>query len=93
MPFYTPQTVIPEKQLLCFLPEIPAPRGDLGQFLVHVEGETKEFTVGFELVRANFFGGLKIYSMGWTGPIGNKLQKYENNGISTSRKWPRQRAP
>lgn len=73
------QPVDPEKTTVLFLPEVETLRGDVGIFLVHVEGEVQDYSIAFTLVKAKFFGGLKIDSMGWTGPLGYGKRLYESN--------------
>lgn len=52
-----------------------------GIFVVEVEGDAKNYSYGFTLRRdPHFVGGLKIDSMGWTGPIGEGTSHYRVKG-------------
>lgn len=52
-----------------------------GIFIVEVEGDAPNYSYGFTLKRdAHFVGGLKIDSMGWTGPLGQGTSHYRVRG-------------
>ena len=52
-----------------------------GAFTVEVEGCAPNFTSGIQLVRdSEWFGGLKIDVMGWTGPVGEGCTDYKVTG-------------
>ncbi|WP_298904769.1 hypothetical protein [uncultured Psychroserpens sp.] len=52
-----------------------------GIFVIEVEGDAQNFSYGFTLKRdEHFVGGLKIDSMGWTGPIGQGTTPYKVHG-------------
>lgn len=52
-----------------------------GVYIVNVEGDAPNYSYGFSLVRdPHFVGGLKIDSMGWTGPLGEGTTHYESKG-------------
>ena len=52
-----------------------------GVFVVEVEGNAPNYSYGFSLVRdPHFVGGLKIDSMGWTGPLGKGTTPYSSRG-------------
>ncbi|PSK87973.1 hypothetical protein [Taibaiella chishuiensis] len=52
-----------------------------GIFIVEVQGDAPNYSYGFTLVRdPNFVGGLKINSMGWTGPLGQGTTPYTVKG-------------
>lgn len=55
--------------------------GTPGVFVLEVKGVAQQFTSGFDLVRdKEFVGGLKVNSMGWTGPLSGKPQPYTSKG-------------
>tara|TARA_R110002073_G_scaffold306012_5_gene475192 strand:- start:34709 stop:35065 length:357 start_codon:yes stop_codon:yes gene_type:complete len=55
--------------------------GTPGVFHVTVEGDAPNFSYGFSLVRdQHFVGGLKIDSMGWTGPRAEGTTAYSVQG-------------
>jgi hypothetical protein len=55
--------------------------GTPGIFIVEVQGDAPNFSYGFSLVRdPHFVGGLKIDSMGWTGPLGAGTKAYTSRG-------------
>ncbi|MFC5044924.1 hypothetical protein ACFSTE_21310 [Aquimarina hainanensis] len=78
MGFYSKQPVNPKKTTATYLwTGLRTP----GVFLVHVEGDAPNYSSGFDLVRdPHFVGGLKVESMGWTGPIGEGTTPYSVNG-------------
>ncbi len=52
-----------------------------GVFIVNVEGDAPNYSYGFDLIRdPHFVGGLKIDSMGWTGPLDQGTSHYKVNG-------------
>jgi len=52
-----------------------------GGFIVEVQGDAPNYSYGFTLTRdPNFVGGLKIDSMGWTGPLGQGTTPYVSRG-------------
>lgn len=52
-----------------------------GIFIVEVQGDAPNYSYGFSLDRdPNFVGGLKINSMGWTGPLGEGTTPYTSRG-------------
>lgn len=52
-----------------------------GVFIVEVAGEAPNYSYGFSLKRDDHFvGGLKINSMGWTGPLGAGTSPYTSKG-------------
>ncbi|WP_428742233.1 hypothetical protein [Tenacibaculum sp.] len=78
MGFYGKQPVNPEK---CSAVYIWTGLGTPGFFSVYVEGEAQNYSYGFDLVRdAHFVGGLKVDSMGWTGPLGKGTTPYKESG-------------
>lgn len=55
--------------------------GTPGVFVVEVQGDAQNYSYGFSLKRdSEFVGGLKIDSMGWTGPIGQGTTPYTSKG-------------
>lgn len=55
--------------------------GTPGYFYVEVKGDAPNYSSGFQLMRdTHFVGGLKIDSMGWTGPLGEGTQPYKSVG-------------
>jgi len=78
MGFYQPEPVNPEKTTVTYLwTGLNTP----GVFIVHVEGDAPKFSSGFDLIRdPHFVGGLKINSMGWTGPMAEGTQPYKVSG-------------
>ena len=55
--------------------------GTPGVFIVEVEGDAPNYSYGFELERdPHFVGGLKINSMGWTGPVASGTTPYTSKG-------------
>ena len=68
MGFYTKQPITAKD---CSVTYLWTGLRTTGVFVVEVEGDAKNYSYGFTLRRdPNFVGGLKIDSMGWTGPIG-----------------------
>ena len=56
--------------------------GTPGFFNVIVKGDAPNYSSSFQLVRdPHFVGGLKIDSMGFTGPLGPGTKAYESRGI------------
>ncbi|OUS02101.1 hypothetical protein A9Q86_05470 [Flavobacteriales bacterium 33_180_T64] len=52
-----------------------------GIFILEVEGNAPNYSYGFSLKRdPHFVGGLKIDSMGWTGPLGEGTTPYKVHG-------------
>jgi len=52
-----------------------------GVFIIEVQGDAPNYSYGFTLVRdTHFVGGLKIDSMGWTGPLGEGTTPYTSRG-------------
>lgn len=52
-----------------------------GIFVVEVQGDAPNFSYGFSLMRdTHFVGGLKIDSMGWTGPLAEGTTPYTSRG-------------
>lgn len=52
-----------------------------GVFIIEVQGDAPNYSYGFSLVRdPHFVGGLKIDSMGWTGPLGPGTTPYQSKG-------------
>ncbi len=87
MGFYMKQPVDPAKTTATYLwTGLNTP----GVFLIQVEGEAPNFTSGFTLVRdPHFVGGLKIDSMGWTGPRGEGSTPYVSKGSFPGQFYPR----
>lgn len=55
--------------------------GTPGVFIIEVKGDAPNYSYGFELERdPHFVGGLKINSMGWTGPLGEGTTPYTSRG-------------
>lgn len=78
MGFYGKQPVDPKK---CSATYIWTGLGEPGFFRVQVGGDAQNYSYGFDLVRdPHFVGGLKINSMGWTGPIGEGTTPYMDAG-------------
>ena len=52
-----------------------------GVFIIEVQGDAPNYSYGFTLSRdSHFVGGLKINSMGWTGPLGAGTTPYVSKG-------------
>lgn len=52
-----------------------------GIFIIEVQGDAPNFSYGFSLIRdTQFVGGLKVDSMGWTGPLGEGTTPYTSRG-------------
>lgn len=78
MGFYGKQPINPKK---CSATYVWTGLGGPGFFSVYVEGDAQNYSYGFDLVRdTHFVGGLKIDSMGWTGPIGEGTSHYKDHG-------------
>lgn len=86
MGFYQKQPVDPKKCSVVYLwTGLRTP----GIYRVHVEGEAQHYSTGFTLVRdPHFVGGLKIDSMGWTGPIGEGKTPYQSEGSFPGQFYP-----
>lgn len=78
MGFYASQPVDPAKTTVTYLwTGLRTP----GVFIVEVQGDAPNYSYGFTLNRdPNFVGGLKINSMGWTGPLGKGSTPYVSKG-------------
>lgn len=48
------------------------------QLVLFASGEVREFAYGFNFKRDAWMGGLKFTLMAWSGPIGQKMQKYDH---------------
>jgi hypothetical protein len=78
MGFYGPQPVTAKN---CKATYVWTGLNTPGFFFVEVEGDAKNYSSGFTLVRdPNWVGGLKINSMGWTGPLGEGTKAYKVTG-------------
>jgi hypothetical protein len=78
MGFYGPEPVTASK---CKATYVWTGLNTPGFFYVEVEGEAPNYSYGFDLVRdPNWVGGLKINSMGWTGPLGEGKKPYKVTG-------------
>ena len=78
MGFYGKQPVNPNK---CTATYIWTGLGEPGFFSIYVGGEAQNYSYGFDLVRdPHFVGGLKVNSMGWTGPLGEGTTPYKVSG-------------
>lgn len=52
-----------------------------GVFIIEVSGQAPNYSYGFSLTRdPQFVGGLKIDSMGWTGPVAEGTTAYTSKG-------------
>ncbi|WP_118953005.1 hypothetical protein [Taibaiella helva] len=78
MGFYGSQPVDPAKTTVTYLwTGLRTP----GIFIVEVQGDAPNYSYGFTLTRdAHFVGGLKIDSMGWTGPLAKGTTPYVSKG-------------
>ncbi|WP_343606180.1 hypothetical protein [Fluviicola sp.] len=78
MGFYGKEPVNPAKTKATYLwTGLDTP----GIFIIEVEGDAPNYSYGFTLVRdTHFVGGLKIDSMGWTGPLGPGTTPYSSRG-------------
>lgn len=78
MGFYMKEPVNPEQTTATYLwTGLNTP----GVFIVEVRGDAPNFSYGFSLVRdPHFVGGLKIDSMGWTGPRAEGTTPYVSRG-------------
>lgn len=78
MGFYGKEPVNPAKTTATYLwTGLNTP----GVFVIEVEGDAPNYSYGFTLVRdTHFVGGLKIDSMGWTGPLGEGTTPYTSRG-------------
>lgn len=74
MGFYSTEPVNPAKTTVTYLwTGLRTP----GIFIVEVQGDAPNYSYGFTLTRdSHFVGGLKINSMGWTGPLGQGTTPY-----------------
>ncbi|WP_118974774.1 hypothetical protein [Taibaiella koreensis] len=74
MGFYGSQPVDPAKTTVTYLwTGLNTP----GVFIVEVQGNAPNYSYGFSLTRdPNFVGGLKVDSMGWTGPLAKGTTPY-----------------
>lgn len=78
MGFYGSQPVDPAKTTATYL---WTGLGTPGIFIVEVQGEAPNYSYGFTLTRdPHFVGGLKIDSMGWTGPLASGTTPYVSRG-------------
>ncbi len=78
MGFYASQPVDPAKTTVTYLwTGLRTP----GIFIVEVQGDAPNYSYGFTLTRdPQFVGGLKIDSMGWTGPLAQGTTPYTSKG-------------
>jgi len=78
MGFYGKEPVNPAKTTATYLwTGLRTP----GIFIIEVQGDAPNYSYGFSLVRdQHFVGGLKVDSMGWTGPIGEGTKHYISKG-------------
>ena len=78
MGFYASEPVDPAKTTVTYLwTGLRTP----GIFIVEVRGDAPNYSYGFTLTRdPNFVGGLKINSMGWTGPLAKGTTPYVSKG-------------
>ncbi|MNJ83555.1 hypothetical protein D3C87_09760 [compost metagenome] len=78
MGFYGKEPVDPAKTKATYL---WTGLGTPGIFIIEVQGDAPNYSYGFSLVRdTHFVGGLKIDSMGWTGPLGAGTTPYKSRG-------------
>ncbi|QIL41948.1 hypothetical protein G7074_23375 [Pedobacter sp. HDW13] len=78
MGFYSTEPVNPAKTTVTYLwTGLRTP----GIFIVEVQGDAPNYSYGFTLTRdPQFVGGLKINSMGWTGPLASGTSPYISRG-------------
>ena len=78
MGFYGSEPVDPAKTKVTYLwlgLRVP------GVFIVEVHGDAPNYSYGFTLTRdPDFVGGLKVNSMGWTGPVAKGTTPYVSRG-------------
>ena len=78
MGFYGKQPVTKEN---CSAVYVWTGLGTPGFFSVYVGGNAQNYSYGFDLKRdPEFVGGLKVDSMGWTGPLGEGETAYKVHG-------------
>jgi len=78
MGFYGKEPVDPDKSEATY---VWTGLGVPGFFHVEVKGDAPNYSSGFTLRRdEHFVGGLKVDSMGWTGPLGEGTTPYSVQG-------------
>lgn len=87
MGFYGKEPVDPAKTKVTYLwTGLNTP----GVYVVEVQGDAPNYSYGFTLVRdQHFVGGLKIDSMGWTGPMGPGTTPYQVHGSFPGQYYPK----